>query len=138
VSHVATVDVVIKDLDCLQKAAESLGLVFNRDAKTFYSYQSGLTCDHSLSVKEKQANPNRRPYEIGVVKGEGGYSLQFDPFNHGYGLCPYIESEPAKGDAGKLVQAYALEVAKKQARMQGFLVREVRAANGAVTLTLSR
>lgn len=136
-SHIVTVDVKIKDLDALRRAGEALGLRFNEGAKTFHSYQKGLKCDHSLSV----ANPQKgsKPYEIGVKKTEDGdYQLLFDPFAQGYGLCPLVESSEGAGDLGRLLQGYALNVARKQALREGYTVHEVRGSNGAVTLTLSR
>jgi hypothetical protein len=37
-SHIATVEVQIKDLDCLAKAAERCGLEFKKDQKNFRWY----------------------------------------------------------------------------------------------------
>jgi hypothetical protein len=134
-SHVSTVQVQIKDLECLAKAAERCGLEFKQDQKSFrwfgrwmddYS-DAGVKalgidpktygqCEHALSVKDSDD-----AYEVGIVrnpKGEG-YILLFDFWNGGHGLMQHI-SEKADGvDANKLKQFYAAEVAKKQLRRQG-------------------
>jgi hypothetical protein len=85
---------------------------------------------------------NENAYEIGVVKNADGktYKLEYDPFNRGYGLMDRVasDSDKYKKGVGKLMQAYGIEVARKQAIKQGFRVSEKLDASGTVRLVCSR
>ena len=130
-SHVAKLEIEVKDLDALRKAAETLGLELRQDQKTYkwwgysvgdYPLPEGFKekdlgkCDHALSLKD---NPNA--YEVGVVKnkdGRPGYTLLWDFYGGGYGLQKAIGK-----DGNFLKQQYAKEVAKKKIPF-GFKVTE--------------
>ncbi len=141
-SHVTTVDLEIRDLDCLAAAAKELGLELVRDAKNYKWYgefvgdyndpaikELGITpenhgkCDHKLRV----VGAGSDTYEIGLVKHGDSYRVLFDFWRGGYGLMQRISKAGERGqDCSKLKQAYALEVAKKELRRQGKRFREVR------------
>lgn len=153
-SHVATVDVQIKDLDCLRKACGRLGLEWKENQGTFKwfgrwmndyakqdaAYKHGFKpedygkCTHAIGVPG-----NSSAYEIGVVaKEDGSFGLLWDFYRGGHGLMECVSSEANKEGVGKLLQAYAIEVAKKSAKKQGFAVKEVLGSNGQVKLQLSK
>jgi hypothetical protein len=153
-SHIATVDVVIKDLQSLERACKRLGLEFKTNQKTFKwygrwmndynaqdaAYKHGFQpedygkCEHAIGVPG-----NSKAYEVGVVrKDDGTYALLWDFFAGGYGLMEAIGSEQNPKGAGKLLQAYAIECAKKSAKKEGWNVKEVRGENGQIKLQLSR
>jgi hypothetical protein len=141
-SHIATVDVEIKDLDCLEKAAARLGLEFNRDKTTFrwYGHFVGDYKDHTAKLKELGIDPkdygkcqhtlsvpgNSSAYEVGVVaKPGGGFVLLWDFWNGGFGLMEKLSADADKQriGVGKLQQAYAVEVAKKGGSPRWVLVQ---------------
>lgn len=134
-SFIATVDVTIKDLDSLRVAAVRCGLEFS-ERKTFRAHASDseTVCDYVLSLPG-----NETAYEVGIRSaGEGRYELSYDHFMGGQGLMKHIASEGNSIGAGRLLQAYALEVAKKAMRRKGFTAREVVGKNGHIKLELTR
>lgn len=142
-SHVATVDLEIRDLDALAEAAKRIGLELVRGQQTYrwwghsvgdYAMPEGFTeddlgkCQHALVVEGADAGT----YEVGVVKrrdGRAGFVLQWDFYAGGHGL----EAVVGEGCA-KIKQAYATVVAAKQLRRQGYSVTETVNADGAVIL----
>ncbi len=145
-SHVATVDVHITDLEALRAACEQLGLEFLEGKQTFhwfgehigdYPLPEGFTegdmgrCDHALRLKD---NPSA--YEVGLVRrrdGKPGYLLMYDFWQGGFGL------EDAIGqNAGRLKQHYAAQVATDQVRKLGYRVTQSFTETGAIRLTCSR
>jgi len=146
VSHCAQVELDIRDADAIVAACRRLGLEFRANQKTFKWYGEfvgdsplppGFTiedlgkCDHAIGVP---GNPDA--YEVGLVQrrdGRPGFVLLFDYWQGGHGLM-----EKVGKNCVKLKQAYAAEVALKQARMQGFAVREEQRADGSLRLTLTR
>jgi hypothetical protein len=141
-SHVATIDLAVTDLDALEAAANKLGLEMIRGQKTYrwwghsvgdYPLPAGFTanelgkCESALRVKN---NPGA--YEIGIVgrrDGEPGVVLLWDFYSGGYGL-----QEKVGEGACKLQQEYAVEVAKKYWLGQGWQVTEDRKEDGTVQL----
>jgi hypothetical protein len=144
-SHIAEMELDIKDLDALEKAGKKLGLVLVKDQKNYkwfgesvgdYPLPAGFKesdlgkCDHVLKIPN---SPNS--YEIGVVKrrdGKPGFQLLWDFWMGGYGLQDKIGA-----GGGLLKQAYSLEVAKKQMLRKGYRVSEKRDAKGNVLLTFT-
>ncbi len=145
-SHVATIDLDILDLDCLKLAAAELGLEFC-EGKTNYKWwghsvgdfplPAGFAkgdlgkCEHAMRIGD-----NAKAYEIGICKrrdGKPGWVMLWDFFAGGYGLQAKVGE-----NAGKLTQKYATHVAIKQARRQGFSVQQRQLADGRVQLTLNR
>ena len=142
-SHVVTVDIEIKDIDCLRKACKAIGLEFRENQKTYkwygrsvgdYPIPNGFSvsdlgkCDHAIGIPN-----NNSAYEIGVVKRDNKYTLLWDFWSGGYGLQGVVGDK-----CGNLVQAYTKEVAVKKARNMGYIVKETKNKNGDVVLTLSK
>lgn len=149
-SHVATIDIEVKDLDALGKACEELGLELVKDQKRYKWYGSivgggqrimpeGFTnddagkCEHVIRVKGKPT-----AYEIGLSTrrdGRPGYALLWDTWSGGYGIVQAVGGEKAQ----KLVQSYAAEVATKAAKKAGFRVvkRSVR-SDGSIQIVTQR
>jgi hypothetical protein len=126
-SHVAVVDVVVKDLDALAKACQKLGLELRIGQKTFNWYGKWVgdyngnnaafnhgikpedygKCDHAISIPGK---PDA--YEIGLVDdGAGGFKLVYDFWNGGYGI-----EKLAGKDCSKVVESYTEEVTKNECK----------------------
>ncbi|MEW6443184.1 MAG: DUF1257 domain-containing protein [bacterium] len=141
-SHVAIIEIEITDLAALTAACKRLGFSFQENQKTYewygrwegdYPLPEGFSqedlgkCDHAIRVPGAG-------YEVGVVKArkKSGYQLLWDFWSQG-GL-----SEELGPKAEKLVQAYGVEKAKREARKQGFSVYETTREDGTVRLTLTR
>lgn len=129
-SHITTIDVEIRDLECLEEAAEELGLRLIRDQKTFRTYQPSRPCDHVLKLKGFS-----EAYEIGVVADKakpGSYKLQTDFFMDGYGLQAKV------GEGGsKLKQKYAEKVVikgLKPLKARGWSVHSTTNAEGEIVV----
>ena len=138
-SHVADVDLEIKDLDSLESACKELGLELVRDQKTYkwwgthvgdYPLPKGFTkndmgkCEHAVRIPG-----NSEAYEIGICKrrdGRPGFTPLWDFFgSHGKSMMNVIGKE-----GEKLKQEYAAQVATKHARKKGFTVtRTIREGN---------
>jgi hypothetical protein len=120
-------------MDALAKACVKCGVELRQDQKTFKWYGGKISpCDAAI------VHPNPKAYQIGVHKTETGLRIEFDPFRSGYGMQNAVAFEDNLKGLGKLQQAYAVEVARKQAKKQGFSFREQVQADGRVKLTLSR
>lgn len=145
-SHVATVEIEIKDLDALRVACKRIGLEFREGQKKYkwyghhvgdYPLPAGFTqaelgrCDHALAVP----NADKNTYEVGVVKRKDGpgFVLLWDFFAGGMGLEEVVGPE-----CSKLRQAYAVEVAKKKAIQGGFMVTEKQLAGGKIQLVCNK
>lgn len=129
-SHVATIDIHITDLQSLAAAAKQLGMVLNINQQTYrwfgrhvgdYPIPAGYTvadlgrCAHAISIPG-----NNNAYEIGVCErrdGKPGYILMWDFWAGGHGL-----QQKVGADCIKLRQEYALAVAAKKLRAKGFNV----------------
>lgn len=145
-SHIATVEIEIRDLDALKAACARLGLEFRQGQQQYkwfgrsvgnYPLPAGFTaaelgsCEHAIGIPG-----NKRAYELGVVArrdGRPGYVLMWDFYMGGYGLEAVVGK-----DCNALRQAYATEVAKRKAIQQGFRVQERKLSNGSVQLVCSK
>lgn len=145
-SHVAMIDLEIRDLEALKAACRRLGLEFVKGQTTYkwygrhvgdYPLPTGFAqedlgkCDHAIRVPG-----NSRAYEIGVVRrrdGRPGYTLLWDFWQGGYGL-----EEKVGQEAGRLKQAYGIEAAKRAAQRAGHRVLgETQRADGTVVLRIA-
>ena len=145
-SHVATVELHVTDLESLKGACQQLGLEFVEGQQTFkwygthvgdYPLPQGFTqedmgrCQHAIRLPD-----NSRAYEVGVVPrrdGKPGYLLMYDFWQGGHGL------EAAIGQGAKtLKQHYAAQVAVRQVSKQGFRVAQTVTETGAIRLTCTR
>jgi hypothetical protein len=128
-SHVATVEIEIKDLAALEKACQKLGLEFVRDQKQFRYYAGRQDyCDHAIRVPG-----NQQAYEIGVRKTGKHYTLAHDDFGGAGGMVKL-----AGAGCQKIVQRYAAEASIAEARRQGYRVKEQLQTNGTIRLELVR
>lgn len=135
-SHVATVDVEIKNLDWLEKACRKIGLEFVRGQTEFFAY-SDRPCEHVIRVPGQQEMKKKtRAYEVGVTArkdGRPGWLLSYDLFMGGHGM-----RDIAGDKCSKLVQAYTAVAARETAIKQGMRVTEQRLADGSIRLMLSK
>lgn len=140
-SHITKIDLLIKDLDALDKACKNMGLELVRGQKKFkwwgrfvgdstppkelaeqgYTTDKFGTCDHAIRVK----GANAGTYEIGLIqrKDGKGFMLAWDSYQRGYGLLNAVGYDTKDQGATKLKDWYAAEVARKQMSKQGFMVR---------------
>jgi hypothetical protein len=155
-SHVASIDIEIKDLDALAAACEPLGLELVRGQKTYNWWGRSVgdtklpdgfqvhelgTCEHAIRIKGTNMNGRvnkYEPYEIGIATrrdGKAGYTMLWDTYNGGGGL---VEKVGGTG-CDKLRQGYAVEVAMRIAKRQGFRVvkKEIR-SDGSVAIVTQR
>jgi hypothetical protein len=134
-SHVAAIECKIKDLNALERAAKSLGLLLNRGQKTFKwfgqwvndynatdaAYRQGYgpedygKCEHAISIP---GNPSA--YEVGVVpaKDGNGFTLLYDFYSGGHGMTNMIGGKHAE----KLIQAYKKEVVLAEPTIQSLML----------------
>ena len=129
-SHVVSIQVEVRDLDALQRAAESLGLEFRQDQQTYrwfgqwagdYPLPEGMTpgqlgkCHHALAIPGKES-----AYEVGIVEQpDGSYRLMWDFFLGGFGL-----EEKIGTGAEKLIARYAIEKARSECERLGWYAEE--------------
>jgi hypothetical protein len=157
-SHVATIEVDIKDIQALRTACEELGLEFMEGQKSYRCWGTGKSldrlekyqhisgkqlmpdgwtlsemgqCDHAIRLKGDSQH-----YEIGLATrrdGKAGYQL----------LCDISGAHWVKEKLGekfeKLRQGYAVEVAVRAAKRAGFrVVKKVVRSDGSVAITTQR
>ena len=139
-SHITAIETKVKDLASLKAACARLGFEFV-EGKTAYEWYGryvgdsqvpdGMTiedygkCDHAIRC------PGAK-YEVGVVKVGREYQLRFDSYHVG-GLMEHLGNEKA----GRLVQAYAIEKAKREAtRLGRRIVGEQTLEDGSIRLQL--
>lgn len=141
-SHVAKLDIELKDLDAIRNAVKRIGGIWKEGQKRYawygrhvgdYPLPEGFTatdlgkCDHAFGF-------DGASYEIGVVRrADGTYAILWDFYSPG-GLLPHMGGETAD----KFKQAYAIEKAKIEARKKGMIVREKTLPNGAVQLSIGK
>ena len=147
-SHVASVEIEIKDFEALKAACKTLGLEFRKGQKTFkwygqwvgdYSgndaaYKNGIDpkdygkCEHAIGIPG-----NTQAYEIGVIQKDGKYSLIYDFWQGGYG----IEKVAGKG-CKNLINQYAKEVAISKVKKLGYTVTEKTNADGEIEIEATK
>lgn len=142
-SHVADVQMEVKDLKALKAAVEAAGCEWREGQTTHAWYGRFLNdwrsdraavnrmdpktfgkCEHAIRVPGSS-------YEIGVVRRADGksYDLVYDS----YGPGRQIEEKFGVG-LPALKQGYATQVAKRQLAKQGFRVTEQKQADGSIRL----
>lgn len=163
-SHVATVDVEITNLDDLAAACKRIGLELVRGQETYHWYRDATDeelsdtssaenfgkCEHAIRVPldhpYQQREPivigNRvistKPYEIGVVHrsdGQPGFLLKCDFWAGGRGLTEFVGADRKMP---LLKQAYALSATLRVAKQRGFSIQEKRLENGSVQMFLTK
>ena len=137
-SHIAKIEIEIRDLEALKEACKRLGFNFKTNQKYYAWYgikvgndllPEGLTendlgkCTHAIQIPSAS-------FEIGVVEKDNSYQLMWDSWIHG-GLQKAIGK-----DAGILKQAYAVESVKREARKKGYRLTEKKMKHG-IRLSMS-
>lgn len=162
-SHVCEIELLVDDLESLAEACNENGLKLNL-GQTKYNWWGHHVGDWPLPVGFKKADlgkcehaisvvGNPDAYEIGLARYPvgtkkkvkladgseqeidvgGKFAMLFDFYQGGKGLMAKC------GDnAEKLLQSYAVQVATKQARRQGFRVQKKVQADGRVQLVCSK
>ena len=152
-SHVAKVDVKIKNLDILKKACEKIGLQFKEGQSSYKwfgtwvndyhgsnaAYKHGIDpknygkCDHAVGV-----TGNSHAYEIGVVKNGDHYDLIYD-FYGGQGAA--IEKIAGR-ECSNLVNEYsenvAIAAAETYASNNGWTHSTTKNSDGETVITLRK
>lgn len=154
-SHVAKVNIEVKSLDALRKAAKNLGLEWKENQTTYKWYgkwvndygKEDAAYHHGIKPEDYGKNAvhaisvpgNDSAYEIGVVRrtdSDGnpleGYTLVWDFFANGYGMMDYVGD---KG-CGKLVAQYSREVMLEQAALQGYAASETIDEHGNIVIEM--
>jgi hypothetical protein len=137
-SHVADVDLEIKDLDSLAKAADDLGFELVRGKKNFKWYGRFMNdwnnaeraaalkgfdpskfgeCDHVLRIKGAPEGQ----YEIGLVKHPSG-KAGWVPLYDAYGVGRNLETKCGGVGLPKLKQEYSKQVSQKTVKRMGYRV----------------
>lgn len=130
-SHLATVEISIMDMQALKQACTRLGLELREGQTTYRSYGNAQNpCVHAICVPGSQ-----QAYEVGVVKNldAKGFTLSLDEWSGGKGLI----KKTGKGCC-KIKQHYAACAATRQAKKQGFRVREMVRTDGSIQLIASK
>ena len=161
-SHIATVAVEIRDLDALDRACQRLGLELRRGQTTYKWWgnvgpraemsadqvfaflkrrEPGFTIPSGMSLEDWKAGTclhaivlpgSAHGFEIGVTRSKNGQNLTL------LGDLDLLSADFSNTiggpHCGKLVQAYSLEVAKRQMQLKGFRVQERTTANKSVQL----
>jgi len=137
-SHVAKIEIEMKDLEAMKLACKRLGGTFKKQS-TYewfgrsvgdYPLPDGFAAEDLGKCEYAMRFPGAS-YEIGLVPrrdGRPGYTLLWDHWQSG-GLERVLGAK-----AGKLVQAYGIEAAKRAARRAGHTVTESKRADGSVVL----
>jgi hypothetical protein len=130
-SHTADIELVIAELDALDRAAQSLGLEFVHGLTQFRYFAGNTeTCDHVIRIPN-----NPHAYEIGVIaRGDQGYGLRWDMYAGGGGMVEMVGGREAE----LLSQAYATEVTANQFEQDGYRVERSVAVDGSIVLEAYR
>lgn len=139
-SHVASVECEVRDLDALKTAAEALGFEFREGQTTHRWYGKWLDdwrspraasnkgvdpktfgkCDHALRMR---TNPGG--YEIGVTEqADGSYRLVYDSFGNGKAI-----EDLAGVDLLGLRNEIAAETATNVLKRRGWMVKREQEKN---------
>lgn len=123
-SHFATVNTQIKDIDALRSACAELGLSVETNAEA-RGYQ-GNRLHGDLVIRLNG------PYDVAVRREHDGcHTLHADLWQG------HVEKELGK-DFGRLRQLYGIHKTTVEARRKGLSVRRRQLANGTVRLALCR
>ncbi len=121
-SHFATIQTQLKDLDALRSALKEMGLSLFPNAKA-RGYENN-------QIKGDFVIRQNGPYDIALTKQpDGTYGLSCDWF------MGHVEKEVGK-NYSKLLQLYAAHKAMREARKKGYSVIRKAQADGAIKLTL--
>jgi hypothetical protein len=146
-SHIASVQLFVTDLDALEAVADRLGFDLVRGATNYQWYGRFMndsqlapghdpktfgTCEHKLRLKNAQSGD----YEIGLVRrvdGGQGWELLYDNWST-YGARLHAK---AGNNLSKLKDELAAEVSTRQLQKQGYRVRRTVTPQGQIQLRAS-
>jgi len=132
-SHVATVEIEVEDIDVLEEVCKENGWSLNRNQKTFKwygkwvndfhgdtaAYKHGIDpknygkCEHAINVK-------KGAYEIGVVKNaKGKHVLIWDTWDQN------VEKSCGK-NCHSLYESYSMKVATKKLKSKGYMLQSTK------------
>ncbi len=126
-SHVATIELQIKDLDALERACKTLGLELVRGQESYrwyghhvgdYPLPAGFSaadlgkCNHAIRI------PGVSSYEVGVVQRGDSYTLLWDF----YGSQGRLMQDHIGASGIKLQDQYAAQVSISQLQSEGYSV----------------
>ena len=149
-SHVATVDVEIKNLEWLAQACQKIGLEWLPEQTTYrwfgvsvgdFPLPAGFSkeelghCDHAIGLPTSSSPRASEAYQIGVVKrrdGRPGWSLLWDFYEGGKGLQNVVGE-----GCCQLIKSYTSIAVRETALRQGLRVSEQQLADGSIRMTLS-
>ena len=148
-SHIATIQTSITDIEAVKLACKELGLTFKENQKTCDFWPTGgkpqqHPCDHAIGLPA-----GKYAMELGLVKTDKGYDLVGDNLLHlseknkdasGEYWCQEIfgmNRNPLGEKYGKFLQSYGLNKASLEARRKGYLVTRQAGKNGAIKLVVT-
>jgi hypothetical protein len=150
VSHVADVDIKIKDLACFQKAVEALGGEYLPNEKNIRWYGRFLNDWSSNRAAVNRIDPKRFgksdagiarfpgcSYDVGLLKNDdGSYTPYYDTYGQGHGLDKVLGGvDPVSGKTCvNLQNEYAAAVTTRMLARKGFRVQRTIDKAGAIVL----
>lgn len=143
-SHVADVDIRIKDIDCFRKAVEALGGEYLPDEKNIRWYGRFLNDWSSDRAAVNRIDPKRFgksdagiarfpgcSYDVGLLKNEdGSFTPYYDTYGQGHGLTKVLGGE----DCMNLKNEYAAATSIRMLARKGFRVTRTVDKAGAIVL----
>lgn len=121
-SHFATIQTQIKDIEALKAACNELGVSVIQNAEARGYSKNRQHGDYVIRLKG--------PYDIAVnLQKDGTYGLITDWWDG------HVEKEVGK-DFGKLLQLYGVYKATTEARKKGFMVQRQALKDGAIKLMI--
>jgi hypothetical protein len=118
-SHIASVELELRDMAALAKAADACGLELVRDCKQFrYFAGQHAPAIHKLKLKDAAADD----FEIGLRYTDGSQTT-LQPFIDTYGRQGQKLVKATGDGMVKFKQRYAAEVASAELRRKGYAVR---------------
>jgi len=144
VSHVADVDIKIRDLDCFAKAVVALGGEYLPNETEIRWYGRFLNDWSSDRAAVNRIDPKRFgktdagiarfpgcTYDVGLLKNEdGSYTPYYDTYSGGHGLTKVLGGDSCLS----LKNEYAAAVTTRMLARKGFRVKRSVDAKGAIVL----
>jgi hypothetical protein len=121
-SHFATVQTQVKDIQALKDACAELGLTLVQNAEARGYGANRHRGEHVIKLKG--------PYDIALNRQpDGTYGLTTDWWDG------HVEKEVG-ANYGKLLQLYGVHKAQVEARKKGYTTRRTHLADGSIKLTI--
>ena len=121
-SHFATIQTQIRDIEALRDACAEMGLLVLQNTEARGYGTNRHHGEHVIALKG--------PYDIALNRQpDGAYGLTTDWWDG------HVEKEVGK-DYGKLIQLYGVHKAMREARQRGYSVQRFLLKDGAIRLTI--